>query len=301
MMFHQVLAKPVRKYQLSAIFVGGSFSNQAGFSVSDRIGAAFRRAALLRHSFSTLDLKKEISMKMFFLTLCLLGLSSFVGPAAHAQDTSTNIVRPMLVDAKVNGAQIAKPASYSVAVGDRLELEYSYPVVPPAIPKTLTSESSDADVLVGKSGPKNVVVPGLMGAGKNAFCFHAKSQGNSTVTLNIDGKRYQYFVSVERSGGDPPNPELCKAVYTAIQFKGRVYIFANGIHPTAGYKTYFKRAMIAIWPPQYSLMCEKPSGVVAHVLTPFSAQTSFEAEQPVASVIITDKGGKQTIKVVQMK
>lgn len=238
---------------------------------------------------------------LFFQYLVVVAIAASLTNSGIAQVTPTRIVRPMQVDAKVGGTQIAKPGSYTVAVGDLLELEYSYPVVPAAMPKELNSKSSDADVLAGDSAPKNVVVPGLMGAGKKAFCFHTLAPGNSTVTLNIDGNEYQYSITVERSGGDTTEPELCKAVYTAIQFKGKVYIFGNGVHPTAGCKTYFKKAMIAIWPPQHSLMCEKPSGVVAQVLTPFSAQTSFDAEEPVESVTITDSNGKQTVKVIQLK
>ena len=96
-------------------------------------------------------------------------------------------------------------------------------------------------------------------------------------------------------------PDLCRGAYSAVQVKNKVYIFGNGVHPTAGYRTYFEKAKIAIWPPQHSLMCSKPSGVAAQVLTPFSVQTSFDANDPVESVIVTDANGKQTIKVIQLK
>ena len=103
------------------------------------------------------------------------------------------------------------------------------------------------------------------------------------------------------SANDTANLDLCHGAYSAIQFKGKVYIFGNGVHPTAGYRTYFEKAKIAIWPPQFSLMCVKPSGVAAQVLSPFSAKISFAADEPVESVIVTDSNGKQTIKVAQLK
>jgi hypothetical protein len=59
--------------------------------------------------------------------------------------------------------------------------------------------------------------------------------------------------------------------------------------------------MIAIWPPQYRLMCKKPQGMVAQVLTPFTAYTSFEAKDPIKAVTITDRDGKKTISVIQLK
>ncbi len=218
-----------------------------------------------------------------------------------AQDTSPSIVRPHKVDAKIGGAQIAKPGSYTVSVGDSLELEYSYSVTPRAMPKELGFKTSESGALdTTKPVVKNVVAPGLMGAGTKAFCFVAANPGTETITLNIDGNEYTYSITVESSASDTTNPELCQGAYSAIQFKGKVYIFGNGVHPTAGYRTYFEKAKIAIWPPQFSLMCVKPSGVAAQVLSPFSAQISFAAHEPVESVIVTDSNGQQTIRVTQL-
>ena len=156
-------------------------------------------------------------------------------------------------------------------------------------------------MLSAEGNAKTVVVPGLIGAGKKAFCFRATKAGTSNVTIKIDGNEYQYSVTVDRAEGDTSTPELCKAVYTAIQVQKKVHIFANGLHPTAGYRTCFEKAKIAIWPPQFSLMCVKPPGVAAQALSPFSAQISFTADEPVESVIVTDVNGKQTIKVAQLK
>ncbi len=239
-------------------------------------------------------------MKTKFLSLVALTFVACSCQPVLGQET-TSIIRPMMVDAKVDGTQIAKPGDYRIQVGDLVEFEYSYPVIPAAMPNELSSTSSDGDVLSGDGSVQSVVVPGLMGAGRKAFCFRAIKAGTSNVTITIDGNEYQYSITVEPAGGETSKTELCKAIYTAIQFKGKVYIFANGVHPTAGYRTYFEKAMIAIWPPQFSLMSEKPIDVVAQVLTPFSIQTSFDADDPVEAVTITDCDGKQTIKVIQLK
>ena len=148
--------------------------------------------------------------------VCAALVALFSNPV-FAQDTSTSIVRPLMVDGKVGGAQIAKPGNYRVTVGDLLELEYSYPVVPAAMPKELNSTSSDSNVLSAEGNAKTVVVPGLMGAGKKAFCFRATNAGTSNVTIMIDGNEYQYSVTVDRAEGDTGTPELCKAclLYTS--------------------------------------------------------------------------------------
>ena len=299
MMTHQVLTKPVRKYHNATQSVCSVDSHAANVFRTNGSNLANCSDTSSLHSLFQLDLKKEISMKSFIFPLLVLILSAGLCNKTQAQ-ANTSIIRPLLVDGKTGGTQIAKPGNYRVTAGDTLELEYSYPVVPAAMPKELSSTSSDSNVL-STDGVKTVVVPGLMGEGKKAFCFRAMKAGASNITITIDGNEYHYSITVDRAEGDTGTPELCKAVYTAIQVQKKVYIFANGVHPTAGYRTYFEKARIAIWPPQFSLMCEKPTGVVAQVLTPFSAQTSFNADEPVESVTITDSDGKQTIKVVQVK
>ena len=222
-------------------------------------------------------------------------------------DQILNIIRPVLVDGEVDGTQIAKPGEYQVTVGDLIELEYSYPTVPTAIPKELRFRSSVRSVVGSTGVAKEVIVPGLTGVSKKAFCFRATSEGTSEVTLNIDGNQYQYSITVEgaaegeEAGGGLHKPRLCKATYTAIQLQGTVYIFAQGTHPTPGYTTFFKKAPIRVFPPQFSLMCKKPNGMVTQVLAPFSASTSFRSPQLVESVTITDSEGQHVVEVMQIE
>lgn len=241
-------------------------------------------------------------MRRLTKLIVVMAITAFISVPAFAQHTLGTIVRPLKVDARVSGTQIAKPGNYTVAVGDLLEFEYSNPVVPHAMPKKLDFRISDANVLDAiEPVVKNVVSPGLMGNSTKAFCFRAANPGTESLTLIVDSHEYQYSITVEQSGDDATKPELCKGVYSAVQFRGMVYVFANGVQPTAGYQTYLERAKIAIWPPQYSLVCLKPSGVAAQVITPFSVRASFKAEEAVESIIVTDSASKQTIKVVQLK
>ena len=241
-------------------------------------------------------------MKTLSILTFVAAIAAFTSVPLLAQETSPSIVRPYKVDAKIGGSQIAKPGSYTVSVGDSLELEYLYSVTPQVMPKELSFKTSESGALdATELVIKNVVAPGLMGAGIKAFCFDAVRPGTERITLKIDGNEYTYSITVADPAGDKANPELCKGAYSAIQFRGKVFIFGNGVHPTAGYQTYFEKAKIAIWPPQFSLMCEKPSGVVAQVLTPFSAQTSFLATDPIESVTISDSDGQHAVKVIQVK
>lgn len=239
-------------------------------------------------------------MNRFFQIPVLSALILLLSISAFAQDHEPCIVRPFKVEAKVSGAEVARPGSYDVSVGDYLEFEYSFPVVPDAMPQKLDFHVSNDDVLdATEPVVRDVVAPGLMGTGAKAFCFRAANPGTTTLKLRIDDNEYQYSVTVESAHDDPPEPKLCPGAFSAIQRQGRVFIFANGVHPSAGHRTMLAKAAIAIWPPQFSLTCKPPSGASAQVLSPFSAQVSFEAPDPVEAVIITDSNGQHTIKVIQ--
>ena len=240
--------------------------------------------------------------KLIWMNFVVAFAVTFLSVPVSAQDTSSTIVRPFQVEAKVSGAQIAKPGAYTISVGDWLQLGYGYSVTPQAMPKQLSFHTSGSEVLdASEPVVKNVVSPGLMGAGAKEFCFRAAKAGQETVTLSIDGNEYQYSITVEGSDDDSSEAGPCTGVYTAIQVKGKVFIFASGVQPSAGYETYLEKAKIAIWPPQYSLMCKKPAGLSAQVLSPFSVHESFDADEPVGSVVVIDSDGKQTIKVMQVK
>lgn len=106
--------------------------------------------------------------------------------------------------------------------------------------------------------------------------------------------------STERAKDSSANVELCAGNYTAQQVPGSVIVFATGLHPTAGYQTFFDELPITVYPPEFRLMHIKPTGPAAQVITPFHVYTSFPAEEKVDRVIIHDANGKHEVSVEQV-
>lgn len=97
----------------------------------------------------------------------------------------------------------------------------------------------------------------------------------------------------------PGSVELCAATYRATQVPGEVIIFAEGIHPTSGYKVFFELSPIDIFPPEFILWHVKPSGIVLPVLTPFMEYTSFKAADKIDAVFVHDANGRHKVPVEQ--
>jgi hypothetical protein len=107
-------------------------------------------------------------------------------------------VRPPLAAAKVKGCQVAKPGDYTVEVGDLIELDYSYPVVPDSSPiKVDFKQTLLGNVVKSPLGFRTVTTPPLVGASTIAFYFEAKKAGTETVTLIVDGDEYTYRITVK--------------------------------------------------------------------------------------------------------
>jgi hypothetical protein len=99
-----------------------------------------------------------------------------------------------------------------------------------------------------------------------------------------------------------PRPELCSAEYSATLVPvpdgfPKVFITAQGVHPTSGYEVMFHASPIDVFPPQFSLWHLKPSGLVTDVVTPFTRFTVFEATKEVKFVEITDAAGRHKADV----
>ncbi len=125
--------------------------------------------------------------------------------SAVAQDgTEGTTVRPVKVEAKAAGCEVAEPGNYNVTVGDLIELDYTYPVVPGSVPdKVAYNQTLTGAVVKSPLGFRQVLSPRLVGAGTIAFYFEAKKEGEETVNLIIDGVEYRYdFKVTERAGGE---------------------------------------------------------------------------------------------------
>jgi hypothetical protein len=89
------------------------------------------------------------------------------------------------------------------------------------------------------------------------------------------------------------------AAYDAVLVDGIVYVFAFGENPTSGWKNYFQKSPITIYPPQLAFIQDPPSGVALQVVTTFWAMTSFLYDESLdrKSVIVTDAKGSNTIAI----
>ena len=94
-------------------------------------------------------------------------------------------------------------------------------------------------------------------------------------------------------------PELGYGAYRAEQVNDAVILHADGETPSAGYKVWLQEAMIAVYPPEFTLYWQPPDGLAADVLTPFHVQADFFADEPVAHVTVRDADGAHQVPVAQ--
>jgi hypothetical protein len=135
-----------------------------------------------------------------FLTILGLLAAVFIGQTLMAKAAvfiGDTTVRPIQVKAKVEGCQIAKPGDYEVKVGDLIELNYTYPVVPAAMPnKVFYKQTIIGAIAISPLGFRRVIVPEMIGTVTIAFYFEAKKEGEETVALIIDDAEYVYKFKV---------------------------------------------------------------------------------------------------------
>lgn len=118
------------------------------------------------------------------------------------------------------------------------------------------------------------------------------------VDLGNDLRRVVTLESIPESPRG--KPELCKnAKYRAEQADGKVTLFARGENSSSGWKVSFEQLPIEIFPPQFRLVCVRPTGPAAQVITPFEATTSFSAKQTVQHVSVHDARGRHKVPVQQ--
>ena len=99
-----------------------------------------------------------------------------------------------------------------------------------------------------------------------------------------------------------PQPELCSAEYSAtlvpVPDAGfKIFITAQGVHPTGGYEVIFHVSPLDVFPPRFSLWHLKPTGRTTDVISPFTKFTGFDSKDPVKVVEVTDASGIHKIDV----
>jgi len=64
-----------------------------------------------------------------------------------------------------------------------------------------------------------------------------------------------------------------------------------------GYKQYFERSLIAVYPPEFTFYHDRPTEPNGYKVIPFKETTSFEATEPVDRVVIHDARGSHNVDV----
>ena len=118
---------------------------------------------------------------------------------APADPRRGNVIRPKKVDAKVMGCQVSGPDKYRATVGDLIELEYTFPVIPSALPKKVGQEADKGALYPSTLGIRHLIVPNIVGTGTYLFYFEAKHEGTGTVLVVIDDVKYEYSFTVSEA------------------------------------------------------------------------------------------------------
>jgi hypothetical protein len=131
----------------------------------------------------------------FFAGLAIVLCSGF----AHAVDgVQGTVYRPVQVDAALKGCQIAKPGDHHVCTGDLIELDYSYPIVPAALPTKVSFKQTLGGAIKPSPLGIRLVNSTLIGASTIAFYFEAVKPGKETITILIDDKEYEFRFEVKK-------------------------------------------------------------------------------------------------------
>ena len=106
--------------------------------------------------------------------------------ATLAEEPQGSVIRPKRVDAKVKGCQVSEPGKYRATAGALIELEYTFPIVPSAIPKAIDRKWDKGAVYGSKLGIRYLIVPNMVGTGTYLFYFEARHEGSGTAIMVID-------------------------------------------------------------------------------------------------------------------
>jgi len=96
--------------------------------------------------------------------------------------------------------------------------------------------------------------------------------------------------------------DLCdRAVeFRGFQKQGMVTVIAYGSHESSGYKVMLQQKPIKIYPPQYYLIHEAPTGIALPMVTPFVASAHFRSTETISKVVIEDAKGCHDVEIAQV-
>lgn len=96
--------------------------------------------------------------------------------------------------------------------------------------------------------------------------------------------------------------DLCdRAIeYRGFQKQGVVTVVAYGSHETSGYKVLLQQKPNEIFPPQYYLAHERPTGIALPVITPFVVSTHFHSTETITQIEVEDAKGRHDVEIAQV-
>lgn len=147
---------------------------------------------------------------MLSRAVCVFLVIGLVHSVALGDKPEGNVIRPVKVAAKVKGCQVSKPGDYRATAGDLIELEYTFPVVPGAMPEDVGREWDRGAIYGSNLGIRNLIVPEMLGTGTHLFYFLAKHEGSGTAFVIIDGVKYEYKFEVAAAPKKSPKKEKKK-------------------------------------------------------------------------------------------
>jgi hypothetical protein len=127
---------------------------------------------------------------------CAMCLSA--APETKQGQPAGNVIRPQKVPAKVPGCKISKPGKYKASPGDLIELEYTFPVTPDAVPHDVGRETDRGAIYPSNLGIRRLVVPDMLGTGTYLFYFEARHEGRGAAFVVIDRVKYEYVFEVAK-------------------------------------------------------------------------------------------------------
>jgi hypothetical protein len=120
-----------------------------------------------------------------FVTILIAAALFPVAPASGAED-GESFVKRTVTRIEKNGNNATQQDKVKVKVGDGVEIEWSYPVVPGAIPRDAGGKSDGTAMKFVEV--VRVVRPKLVGSGKLAAVFKAEKEGKATLTFTVESK-----------------------------------------------------------------------------------------------------------------
>ncbi len=147
---------------------------------------------------------------MLSRAVCVMFLISLFHGVSLADKPRGNVIRPVKVAAKVEGCQVSKPGDYRATAGDLIELEYTFPVVPGAMPKDVAREWDKGAIYPSRLGIRSLIVPEMVGTGTYLFYFLAKHEGSGTAFVIVDGVKYEYKFEVAAAAKKLPKKQQQK-------------------------------------------------------------------------------------------